>query len=93
LKVYNKYKSSGFQIIGISADEKEKDWLNAIKRDQINWISLADLKGRNNDLFLKYKITGIPFSVLLDENRKVIIVNPESFDLDEFLEINLSLLY
>lgn len=89
LKVYNKYKSSGFQVIGISADEKEKDWLNAIKRDRINWISLTDLKGRNNELFFKYKITGIPFSVLLDENRRVILVNPESYDLDEFLQKNL----
>ena len=65
-------------------DEDRKKWLEAIKKDKLEWINVSDLKGHDNAIALKYKITGIPFSVLLDENRKIILVNPSPSQLIEF---------
>lgn len=83
-EAYQKTKIAGLEIVSISLDEDRKKWLDAIKQDKLEWINVSDLKGANSDLALKYKINGIPFSVLLDENRKVILVNPSPSQIIEF---------
>jgi thiol-disulfide isomerase/thioredoxin len=83
-EAYLKTKSAGLEIISISLDEDRKKWLEAIKQDKLEWLNVSELNGRNNTIALKYKITGIPFSVLLDENRKIVLVNPSSYQLTEF---------
>ncbi len=82
---YLRTKQFGLEIISISLDEDRQQWLEAIKQDKLEWINVSDLKGRNNTMALKYKITGIPSSVLLDENRKIILVNPTPAQLTDFL--------
>ncbi len=83
-EAYLKTKQAGLEIVSISLDDDRKKWLDAIKQDKLEWINVSDLKRRNNAIALKYNITGIPFSVLLDENRKIILVNPSSYQIIEF---------
>ena len=83
-EAYLKTKHAGLEVISISLDEDRQKWLEAIKQDKLEWINVSDLKRRNNAIALKYNITGIPFSVLLDENRKIILVNPSSYQITEF---------
>lgn len=83
-EAYLKTKQDGLEIISISLDDDRQKWLEAIKQDKLEWINVSDLKGHNNAIALKYKINGIPFSVLLDENRKIILVNPGSWQIIEF---------
>lgn len=83
-EAYLKTKQAGFEIISISLDDNRQKWLDAIKQDKLTWINVSDFKRRNNAIALKYKITGIPFSVLLDEDRKIILVNPSSYQIIEF---------
>jgi len=85
-EAYLKNKKAGLEIISISLDDDRQKWLHAIKEDKLTWINVSDLKGRNNAIALKYKITGIPFSVLLDENRKIILVNPLPYQLLDFFK-------
>ena len=85
-EAYLKTKQNGLEIVSISLDEDRKKWLEAIKQDQLEWINVSDLKGITNTIALKYKINGIPFSVLLDENRKIILVNPSSYQLIDFFK-------
>lgn len=85
-EMYLKSKQAGLEIIGISLDDDKKKWLQAIKQDKLTWINISDLQRHNNAIAVKYKITGIPFSVLLDENRKVVMVNPSTYVITEFFK-------
>jgi thiol-disulfide isomerase/thioredoxin len=83
-EVYLKTKGAGLEIVSISLDEDRLKWLAAIIQDKLEWINVSDLKGSKSLIALKYKITGIPFSVLLDKNRKVILVDPSASQVTEF---------
>ena len=85
-ETYLKNKATGFEIISVSMDDDKRKWLQAIKEDKLTWYNVSDLQGRNNALAIKYKISGIPFSVLLDENRKIILVNPTPGQLTDFFK-------
>lgn len=63
-------------IISVSLDEDKGDWLKAIQKDKLNWPQLSELKGGfNSELAQKLKITGIPYTLLVDENLKIISTN------------------
>ena len=84
LEAYQKTKGAGLEIVSISLDEDRQKWLNAIKEDKLEWINVSDLKGSESSITRKYNINGIPFSVLLDENRKVILVDPSTSQIIKF---------
>src|SRR5690606_32186169 len=45
LKVYDKYKSKGFDVFAISLDDKKDRWLKAVADDKMPWAQVSDLKG------------------------------------------------
>lgn len=71
-KVYEKFKSEGLEIIGISLDESLLPWINAIKRSDAPWIHLSDLEGANSDIRKSYGIRGVPVGVLIDKDGIII---------------------
>jgi thiol-disulfide isomerase/thioredoxin len=73
--LYAEYKDKGFEIVGVSLDDDKDNWIKGIADDGITWPQMSDLKGWNSDATIKYKIQGIPFTVLLDKEGKVIAIN------------------
>jgi peroxiredoxin len=69
---YKKYKSKGFEIYGVSLDKDMQSWVEAIKKDGITWIQVSDLQYWNCAAAKDYNVQGIPFTVLLDKEGKVI---------------------
>jgi len=90
VKAYNKYKSKGFTVFGVSLDRKKEDWLQAIKQDGLTWTHVSDLKYWQSEAAKTYNITGIPFSLLLDPNGIIIAKNLRGVALDKKLEEVLS---
>ncbi|MCK7556364.1 TlpA family protein disulfide reductase [Chitinophaga sedimenti] len=45
LPVYDKYKSKGFAVIGVSLDTDAAAWKKAILADGYTWTNVCDLKG------------------------------------------------
>jgi len=86
LKAYNKFKSKGFTIVGISLDDIEHKWKKAIQDDQLPWTQLSDLKGRNNEIAKYYNVRGIPWNILIDREGKIIAKDLRGVALDEQLE-------
>jgi len=88
VKLYSEYKDKGFEIIGISLDKPgEKDnWIKGIEEDGLTWPQMSDLNYGNSEAALKYKIQGIPYSVLLDKEGKVIATSLRGDDLAEKLK-------
>lgn len=72
---YNKFHEQGFEILGVSLDRKKEDWLRAIESDNLAWTHVSDLKYWQSSIVKDYKITGIPFSILVDPEGKIIAKN------------------
>jgi thiol-disulfide isomerase/thioredoxin len=74
-EAFKRYKDKGLGIISISLDTEKKEWLKAIQKDEMLWTNISDLQGYDGIVARKAKLSFVPFSVLLDENRKVIAIN------------------
>lgn len=72
VKAYDMFKGKGFEILGVSLDEKKDSWLKAIKDDKLTWAQVSDLKGWRSDVADLYGVKGIPMNYLLDKEGKII---------------------
>ena len=87
IKLYNKYKSKGFQIISISDDDNRPElWKKAIKNDSIGvWLhilrgldkaALENGRKNDNDINKNYGVEVLPTKILINP-RGVIIAKFE----------------
>lgn len=76
--LYDFYKKKGFDIYAISMDEEKDLWINALKRKNVNWINVAELKGFNGTVAKQFNMWRTPRLYLIDKDKKVIarIINP-----------------
>jgi peroxiredoxin len=75
VKAYGKYNSRGFEILGVSYDNKKDRWENAIKKDSLTWPQVSDLKGWNNATAATYYIKAIPSNLLVDKEGRIVAKN------------------
>lgn len=85
-RAYERFHAKGFDIVGISFDRDRKSWLGAIKRLELPWHHLSDLKAWQAEAASVYGITGIPFMLLLDPNGKIIANDFSNESLQQKLE-------
>ena len=87
VKIYEKYKDAGFTVMSVSLDKDKNAWQEAIKRDNLSWTNhVSDLKAWSNEAAQLYKVTGIPFTVLIDKDGKIIKTNVRGEELGELLK-------
>ena len=72
VKQYAKYKSKGFEVFSVSLDRSRAAWVNAIKSDKLTWTQVSDLKFWQSPTAKEYNVEGIPYTVLLDKEGKII---------------------
>lgn len=72
VKLYNKYKNSGFEIFGVSLDDNRDAWVAAINKDKLLWPHGSDLLKWNSSVVSQYNISAIPYTVLVDKEGKII---------------------
>ena len=75
VRMYDKFKSKGFDIYGVSLDKEANAWKAAIKKDNLTWIHGSDLKFWNSVVAQTYGVSAIPQTYLLDKEGKVIAKN------------------
>ena len=81
---YGKGKDA-FNMISVSIDDKEKDWKQALKEENMKWTQLCDLKGWKGEVINKYKIQGVPFCLILDKEGRIIDHGVRGSELDVVL--------
>lgn len=78
-EIYEKYRKSNFEIIGICVDGFQVwgKWLKAIKDDALPWVQVSDdpegrYSGKTEN---RYAVHGIPHQVLIDETGKIVLTS------------------
>ena len=73
--LYEKFNVKGFEIYGVSLDDKEEKWLKAIEKDNRTWPNVSSLQGFKTPASYDYAVTALPDNYLIDANRKIIAKN------------------
>ena len=72
---YEKYKSKGFNVVGLSFDRSSDAWKKTIREKNLNWVHLSDLKFWQTVAAQTYGIRSIPSSILCDPTGKIVAVD------------------
>jgi thiol-disulfide isomerase/thioredoxin len=70
--IEEEYKSDSFQVISISFDENIKHWKNAIIKNNLSGVQLADSNGSNGLIADFFKFTSLPRYILISNNGEII---------------------
>lgn len=85
VRMYNQYKSKGFEVFSVSLDDNREAWMKAINDDRLLWTHVSDLKKWNASVVPTYNIESIPFTVLLDRDGKIVAKNLRGAELEKKL--------
>lgn len=76
---YKAYKSKGFDVVGISLDESKEKLENFISKNKLEWTNLFSedemANGWDHPLATKFGVMGIPFTILVGKDGKVVKTN------------------
>lgn len=70
--IYDKYKDKGFEVYAVSLDENKENWLTGIKKNNMKWLNVAELKGFQGEVSKQFNISKTPRLYLIDKNKRVI---------------------
>ena len=83
VKIYNTYHAKGLEIVGVSLDNDAKAWTDAIKQDKLTWIHVSDLQEWKSAVVPLYNIDGIPFTILIGKDGKILSKRLSAAELSE----------
>lgn len=77
IKIYQKYKSKGLEILSVASDNDRKLWLKTIADDRTGlWkhALLGDVSKNSTgaDLTVQYNLAGYPTFILIDKEGKIV---------------------
>ncbi|WP_417266318.1 TlpA family protein disulfide reductase [Brumimicrobium sp.] len=76
VNLYKAYHDQGFEVFSVSLDKTKEKWVQAIEQDELLWEAhVSDLKFWQSSAAKDYKVSSIPFTVLIDREGKVIGTN------------------
>ena len=66
---YEQFHDKGFDVVGISVDQDEAAWLQAVEEDQLPWTQVRDAENKVSEDYLIYYI---PSNFLFDQNGTMV---------------------
>jgi len=87
-RLYARYKNSrftngnGFEIFGVSLDAKKPAWEGFVRKQNITWIQVSDLKFWRSPVAKTYNIQELPYNLLIDANGVILGKNLHGADLE-----------
>jgi len=85
-ELYKKHNEQGFEIYGVSLDNKRDKWLNAIDKDQRTWTNVSSLQRFKTPAAFDYTVTALPDNYLIDKDKKIIAKNIHGKELKVLLD-------
>lgn len=87
LKMVQEKYGDRFNIIAVSWDKEDAEWRKAMEEDQPGYLQLRAVKdGKGNDVGTAYGLHGIPFSLVIDGEGKIVQQEARAAALDLLLE-------
>ena len=87
VKLYEKYKSQGFEIFGVSLDQEKRDWEKAIQKDKIAWLQVNDPRGSwNAKTAADWNISVLPTSFLINKKGDVVAIDLDGKELEKVIK-------
>lgn len=78
---YEKFHSKGFEVVGVSFDQKKEAWVKAVQQMGMSWPQMSDLKGWKCAASDIYGVSSIPSNVLVDPQGKIIAMDLQGYEL------------
>jgi peroxiredoxin len=85
VKQYSLFKDKNFTIFSFSLDDKKDQWIDAIKKDKLDWNHVSELKQWDAPTAQLYNITAIPASFIINPEGRIIAKNLRGLKLHDFL--------
>ncbi len=93
-RVFDKYadadfiNAEGFEVISIAVQSNQTSWKETIQNDSLNSFihGIAPKGVSEDDVCMKFGVTKIPTTILIDETGEVIMINPRMADLENYLD-------
>lgn len=89
LENYEKYHAKGFEVVGISLDNSKEKLVSFIAERKLPWTNLFDEngpKGFEHAIATYYGISGIPSTLIVGKDGKVVSLSARGAQLGELLE-------
>lgn len=86
LRHVNEVVGNDFNIISISIDEDSDAWKKAMKEENMIWTQLLDELGWDGGVAEMYRVQGVPYSLLLDGEGRIVDGDLRGAELDIVLE-------
>jgi peroxiredoxin/outer membrane lipoprotein-sorting protein len=80
--VYEKYRSQGFEVVGISLDEKRDALTTFTRKHRMPWRQVFDGRMFDSEIGRLYGVNGIPFTLLIGRDGKIAAVDPRTLLLE-----------
>lgn len=88
-QIYAKYKDKGFEILGVTNDSNQENWLKALEQDQLPWKQVIDefpIHRKPAQVATLYAIPHLPTLVLVDPEGIIVGQAKDKHQLVEWLE-------
>lgn len=69
---YKRFGGKQFTILSVSFDKDVNKWKNAVAADKLTWFNVSAVEAFLSDVAQRYVITGLPTSILIDPEGKII---------------------
>ncbi len=86
VKLYDKYKSQGFEIYSVSVDDDKKDWVKAIEKDKILWLQVNDPRNWGAQSAVNWNISVLPTTFLINKKGDVVVIDPSEKKLESAIK-------
>lgn len=86
VKAYQEMKDKNFEVVGVSLDQGKGAWEAAVKKDNLPWIHVSDLKGWKNAVAELYGVSSVPQNFLINPQGMIIAKNLRGENLTEQLK-------
>ena len=84
VRLYNEKKNQGFEVYSVSLDKDKSAWMKAIEKDGLIWPShVSDLAYWSSVVVKQYGFQGIPFTVLVGKDGKILAKGLRGQQLEE----------
>lgn len=71
-ELYSQYNSKNLEIVSVSLDNSKERWKTAIAQNNSSWLEVSDLKGWESAACSKYKVSGLPYHVLINPKGEIV---------------------